>query len=70
VEMLPQFGNRRRVEQSKSHQAADLTSADRRGNSTAQTRGPIPDPADIRLLSRCVFYDTHVCAGEKEGLRN
>ena len=38
VEMLPQFGYRRRVEQSKSHQAADLTSADRRSSSTAQTR--------------------------------
>ena len=49
VEMLPQFGDRRRVEQSKSHQAADLTSADRRGSSTAQTRagetaGPRKDP--------------------------
>src|SRR6266536_3357044 len=42
VEMLPQFGDRRRVEQSKSHQAADLTSALRRGSSTAQTRGRSP----------------------------
>jgi hypothetical protein len=41
VEMLPQFGYRRRVEQSKSHQAADLTSALRRGASTAQTRGRV-----------------------------
>lgn len=50
VEMLPQFGYRRRVEQSKSHQAADLTSALRRGCSTAQTRagettGPAEGPA-------------------------
>src|SRR6185369_15873881 len=49
VEMLPQFGDRRRVEQSKSHQAAGLTSALRRGPSTAQTRagetaGPGKDP--------------------------